>query len=399
MAQHFKRNPFPKEEFDLRWSRARKLMEKKELDAILVTSPSNYRYFVGTGYGWGPRRNAFILPIDKEPAVLVNGAQKHITELQSYIDNINWYDLPFRSERIVDILADLGLARSRIGAEFKHDYMTNISYEVKEMMHDAIFVDATDILQRLRMIKTKNEVEALRDAALRHTTAMLKMMEKIREGMSFRELAWILAECEREEGFTVVSNEILPNVWNVDGKGEWLRANFDPNRKLRKGDYVSFDYGIVGPKGYGADFGTTFVVGEPTSKHLEWWEKCVYITREWMKICKPHIKMSDAHEQACQIVRNAGLDPVEFSGCYAIHRAHFAHGIGIDLVEEPMAASYEHREFEPGMTLCVEPGLEGKEAEGAPKTMHREEEIVITEDGYERLTMMGWELNVVPKRK
>jgi len=398
MSQRFSRSAFPREEFELRWNRARELMEKKRLDAILVTNPSNYRYFVGTVYGWGARRNAFILPIDQEPVALVNGAQKYSTELQTYINDVRWYNLPFRPTQIIDIMTDIGLARGKIGGEFKHDYMTNISYEVKELMHDATFEDATDIFQRLRMMKTRNEVEAIRDTALRHTTAMLNMLEKIRGGMTIREVGWILADCEREQGITTLNTEILPNVWNVDGEGEWLRRNHDRNRKLRSGDYVSFDYGINGPQGYGADFGATFVVGEPAKEHLEWWEKCVYITKRWMDISRPYVKMSDAHKLACQAVRDVGLDPMEYSGCFAIHRAHYAHGIGVDVVEEPMVARYEQREFEPGMTLCIEPGLEGREAEGAPKTMHREEEIVITEDGYERLTTMGWELNVIPEK-
>jgi len=398
MSKRFRENAFPREEFNLRWGRARELMEKKSLDAILVTNPSNYRYFVGMEYGWGPRRNAFILPIDREPVVLVNGAQKHSTELGTHIDDVRWYNLPFRPAHVVDVMTDLDLDRGRIGAEFKHDYMTNISHEVRELIGGATLVDATDILQRLRMIKTGHEVEAIRDACLRHTTALLNMMERIRGGMTIREVAWILARCERDQGATIVSTRILPNIWNVDGGGEWLRRNLDPDRRLRKGDYVSFDADMVGPKGYGADFGATFVVGEPTKEHLEWWEKCVHIVERWMEISRPHVKMSEAHRQACRVVRDAGLDPREYSGCFAIHRSHYAHGTGIDLVEEPMVARYEHREFEPGMTLCVEPGLEGREAEGAPKTMHREEEIVITEDGYERLTTMGWDLHVIPEK-
>ena len=398
MAARFRDSAFPREEYELRWKRSRDLMERNNLDALLISSPSNYRYFVGTEYGWGSRRNVFLLPSDKEPVALVNGAQKYSTELTTYINDVRWYDLPFRTTQVVEIISDLGLSKSRIGAELKHDYMTNIPYEVKQVVDEAEFVDATEILQELRMIKTKNEIEAIRAACLQHTTALLNMMERIRGGMTIREISWALAQCERDQGVVHLSTTMLPNIWNVDGKGEWRRKDLDLNRKLRNGDYVSFDAAIVGSKGYGADFGATFVVGEPEREHIEWWEKCVHITKGWMEITRPNIRMSDAHKLACKSVSDVGLDPNDFSGCYAIHRAHYAHGTGIDLVEEPMCSSLEHREFRPGMTLCIEPGLEGREAEGAPKTMHREEEIVVTENGCERLTTMGWDLRCIPEK-
>jgi len=298
----------------------------------------------------------------------------------------------------VDILKDLGLGHAVVGAELSYDYMTNIPYEVRELAHDAKVVDANDILLTLRMIKTRNEVEALREVALRHTTALQNMAGRVHGGMTVKEVGLILAESHREQGASTVGTRIELNIWNVDGQGEWLKEKSDPNRKLRKGDYVSFDSSMAGLKGYGADFGATFVVGAPLKEHLDWWEKQIYIVRKWMEASQPHVKMCDAHKAACQAVRDVGLDPMDYSGCFAVHRAHFAHGTGIDTVEQPYASRHEQREFEPGMTLCIEPGLEGREAEGAPKTMHREEIIVITEDGYERLTTMDWDLHSVPEQ-
>lgn len=139
------------------------------------------------------------------------------------------------------------------------------------------------------------------------------------------------------------------------------------------------------------------MVGQPAKEHLEWWEKCVYITRRWMEITRPGVRMAYAHEQACEAVSEAGLDPMSFGGCYAVHRSHYAHGTGIDLVEEPMLARYEERRIEPGMTLCIEPESVGSEGQGAPRMMHREEIIAIKPGGYDRLTTMGWELHTIPE--
>lgn len=108
---HARTKLFFKEEFDLRYSKARKLMEKKSLDALLVTTSSNYRYFSGIGYDHGPRRSAIIIPIEGDPVLLVNSVHKHDAEVQTHIDDIRWYIHPFRSEYLADILVDLRARR------------------------------------------------------------------------------------------------------------------------------------------------------------------------------------------------------------------------------------------------------------------------------------------------
>ena len=54
---------FPKEEFINRVAKLRQLMEKNHVDAIIITSPSNFRYFTGLdSYFWeSPTRPWFIL--------------------------------------------------------------------------------------------------------------------------------------------------------------------------------------------------------------------------------------------------------------------------------------------------------------------------------------------------
>ena len=65
---------FPKEEFINRVEKLRQLMEKNQVDAIMITSPSNFRYFTGLdSYFWeSPTRPWFVLiPLLKNPIAIV----------------------------------------------------------------------------------------------------------------------------------------------------------------------------------------------------------------------------------------------------------------------------------------------------------------------------------------
>jgi Xaa-Pro aminopeptidase len=373
-------------------------MEHHHLDGLLVTSPSNYRYFTGIGYGWGPRRNAFVLPIDQAPVILCNGAQEYATRTQTWIDDVRWYNLPYRPERLREILADVGLGHATIGAELSHAYMTSLPGELQGGIPETKLQDATGLLMELRMIKTPWEIQAIREACTRHTRAIDHMFDEITEGMTIREVAWTLAGQHMRQGIGIVRTTMTPYLWNLDGRDRsHLREHLDPDRPLRRGDVFGFDSAAT-YRGYAADFGGSGTVGPPRAEHVEMWEKLVQVTKRWMEISQPGVKMGEAHRLAVQAIREAGFDPREFGGGYAIHREHYGHGIGLDVVEEPMLAPYEDRVFEPGMVLCIEPELVGRRAEGTEKAMHREEIIVITEKGNERLTTMSWDLHRIQRR-
>ena len=61
-------------EFELRMSEAHQMMSKNKLDALLITTPHNFRYFTGfDSYFWeSPTRPWFlIIPINKEPIAVI----------------------------------------------------------------------------------------------------------------------------------------------------------------------------------------------------------------------------------------------------------------------------------------------------------------------------------------
>ena len=163
---------------------------------------------------------------------------------------------------------------------------------------------------------------------------------------------------------------------------------------LKEGDIITLDFG-VNYKGYHADSATTYPVGQvsPEIKQLlEVTEKSLYIGLEQ---AKPGNYISDISYAIESFVKPFGYGIVEgFTG----------HGIGRDLHEEPYVPNFGKPKqgpvMKPGMTFCVEPmiNLGTKRVKilsdnwttvtsDRKPSAHFEHMIVITETGYEILTI------------
>jgi methionyl aminopeptidase len=163
---------------------------------------------------------------------------------------------------------------------------------------------------------------------------------------------------------------------------------------LKEGDIITLDFG-VNYKGYHADSATTYPVGKVTpeiEKLLEVTEKSLYVGLEQ---AKPGNQVSDISHAIETYVKPFGYGIVEeFTG----------HGIGRSLHEDPYVPNFgkphQGPVLKPGMTFCVEPmvNLGTKRVKilsdnwttvttDRKPSAHFEHMIVITETGYEILTI------------
>lgn len=163
---------------------------------------------------------------------------------------------------------------------------------------------------------------------------------------------------------------------------------------LKEGDIITLDFG-VNYKGYHADSATTYPVGQVSDevkKLLEITEKSLYVGLEQ---AKPGNYVSDISHAIESFVKPFGYGIVEeFTG----------HGIGRSLHEDPYVPNFGKPKqgpvLKPGMTFCVEPmlNLGTKRVKilsdnwttvtvDRKPSAHFEHMIVITETGYEILTI------------
>lgn len=246
-------------------------------------------------------------------------------------------------------------------------------------------------------IKSKREIELMREAGniLDMTRNMLK--EHVKPGISTHHLDQLaenyiksLGAIPSFKGYHGFPGSICASVNEVVVHG------IPSKRKvLKEGDIITLDFGVI-YKGYHADSATTYPVGHIDEKL----EELLKITEESLYVglaqAKPGNHVSDISHAIEAYVKPYGYGIVEeFTG----------HGIGRELHEEPYVPNFGQPHqgpiLKPGMTFCVEPmiNLGTKRVKvltdnwttvtiDRKASAHFEHMIVITETGYDILTLL-----------
>ncbi|HSG80175.1 MAG TPA: Xaa-Pro peptidase family protein, partial [Acidimicrobiia bacterium] len=135
-----------------------------------------------------------------------------------------------------------------------------------EAFPGAGLVDGTRLVNRLRRIKTDDELVLMREACRIVDEAMSKTAPKVDIGVTEMDLAEEVNHHLVREGARTWSFDTA--VWSMgplDDRDATVRISHNP---LNKGMGVSFDFGSV-YRGYCSDFGRTIHVGEPSDEYRE----------------------------------------------------------------------------------------------------------------------------------
>lgn len=369
---------FPPSEYQHRQNRARVLMESAEIGALITTDSANVRLLSGARPGTKNRPTIFCLPKSGDPTLIVNSINESYTRRYSWVKDIITYGLPFNLALLKQMLKDRGLMESRIGVELEVSWFpSSIALKLQKEMPKINFVDATDILRKLRIIKTDAEIHYLKKACEITGNAYKKFFETIKEGMSEKEVAITLFRCLMEEGADLPLSSFLL----IHSGGEYIGSPTD--KPLRRGDLLWFDSGCS-YKGYHSDFGRSGVVGPPSSVQKKTWEQLWIIANRCCEAIKPGILLNEIHKEGVKACKELGLNPKDVSGALASRRPHIGHSIGLEAVEPPMIDPWNQMIIEPNMVFTIEPAFFRSDG-----VYHLEPMLIVTKDGYEIISDIG----------
>ncbi|PKM49235.1 MAG: type I methionyl aminopeptidase [Firmicutes bacterium HGW-Firmicutes-7] len=247
------------------------------------------------------------------------------------------------------------------------------------------------------LIKNNQEIELMREAGKIVALTHQLIEQKIRAGMTTLELDQIAEEFIRsknsEPSFKGYNG--YPASICVSINSEVVHGIPSKHRRIVEGDIVSIDIGAM-YKGYHGDAARTHGVGRISdeAKHL------IKITEESFY---EGIKMAKAGNHLHQISETI-QSYVEHNGCSVV-RDLVGHGIGKDIHEEPQIPNYKPigrgPKLQMGMVLAIEPMVNAGRYEvrvleddwtvvtlDKSLSAHYENTILITEDGYELLTVV-----------
>ena len=253
-------------------------------------------------------------------------------------------------------------------------------------------------------IKSKQEIEKMREACKVAALAQKAVEEAIKPGISTWELDKIAENTIRANGGIPAEKGYPSGVKGVPPFPGSICASVNdevihgiPSKRvvLREGDIISIDL-VVYKDGFNGDCARTYVVGK-TDKETQ---RLIEITKqaffEGIKYAKKGNRLGDISHAIGEFVEKNGFSVVkEFQG----------HGIGRQMHEDPGIPNYGKAgrgiRLEPGMTLAIEPMvIYGKDGilelddgwtiitEDGTKSAHYENTILITENEPEILTLL-----------
>ena len=226
--------------------------------------------------------------------------------------------------------------------------------------------DATKLLNRLRRIKSPEELTLMRRVCRIADRAMDETSGRIEAGVTELDLA-------EEVNFHLL--RLGSRTWSFDtavwqmGPGDDRDANVRlSQQEVRGGTGVSFDFGAV-VQGYCSDFGRTVRVGDPDEEYRRAYDTVMAAQQAGIEAVRPGVPASEVHRATRAVIEAAGY------GDWFRHRT--GHCIGLDVHEEPFISPEDHTPLEAGMTFTIEPSIFWPGRVGV-----RVEDIILcTEDG------------------
>ena len=392
----------PKSEAVERLVRLQRWMQDHSVDAVFVFQDADLFYFAGT-----VQAGMLCVPSQGEPLYLV---QKSVSRARV---ESPWERLiPFPGfKKLPEWMADEGLENlRRIGIEI--DVLpTNYYLSLRESFPQADFVDASEAIRCIRMIKSAYEIGQIRQAAGMLRATFEQISSWIRPGVTELELMARIEGYLRSQGHQGITrmrafNHRISYGTLSSGVSAAYPTSFPgpvgfvglyaavPNggseRRLAVGEPIMADI-VGGYGGYIADKTRIFVLGEPAREMADAHRFVLDLNREIESMLKPGIPCSSIYQRALERVKDSPYAS-GFMGTGDSQVRFVGHGVGLELDELPVLAAGFDIPLEPGMTIAIEPKIIFAERGG----VGIENTYRVTESGFEKLTVFPEEIIAVP---
>ena len=334
--------------FDL--AEALGLLEESGLDCAVVTSHDNVYYTTHSEImtiSMLKRLAAAFLPLDGDPTFVVHANEIVTARNTTWIGDLRVYEggewEPLKPIGFVaGILEEKGLARGRIGVELL-DIPALCMERLRELLPEAEFVDCQHVFDRLRSVKSPEELSHLAKANMATAKAITVAYEMAVPGDTEKEIAGNMMSLATEYGADSVAFMTFgagPNVFEIHHTpGEY---------RIEEGDLLHVDFGAYFD-GYLSDISRMAVVGEPDGDQLRAYEVSVGAEMITAKALEPGATVMEVHDAVRAYYESQG---------YEYTRAFIGHGLGIGCHEVPfLGPSHGDWLLEPGMFFQVEPSL------------------------------------------
>ena len=298
--------PFTKKEYQRRVGSLRDIMDKNNINMVILTSMHNIAYYTGFIYCSFGRPYGCIVTNNKVYTISAN-IDAGQPWRRSHVDNIIYTDWKKDNflKAIVSIIGrdeppkNIGIENDHVTIEFKEKLAALFSF--------SLFKDISKDLMNFRMVKSSEEIEIIKNGARIADIGAEEIVRNIKVGESEIEVAIAGRDkMEREIAKSYPHAEYMDTwVWFQSGINTDGAHNPKTSRKLKSGDILSLNtFPMI--SGYYIALERTLFLNEIDDSSLKAWEANIKVHKRGLEIIKPGVKCSDVCDELNDLFAQLG---------------------------------------------------------------------------------------------
>jgi Xaa-Pro aminopeptidase len=332
--------------------RLNRMMDEDGLAAVVVRGGQNVTYLAGVSFHGTLSRHldlaassrgvAVIWPRNNKPVFVLEVTAAGPAERDSWIEQFevfSGYQEPL-FDRVARVLSDLGLSRATVGFDKNFvgaGYWEDVARKLPEMK----MRDCGSLMDRVRIIKTADEVGKFRAGATLLDEAFAEVLPTVRAGELEREVhARLIAACLKrgaEFAHGILNSERNPAIYCGESAFAFAR-----------GDIVRTDY-LAYLDGYPGHQSRTAVIGPPSAAQVADYEKYHALYRATADRLRPGVSVGELYDFVVAAFAKAG---------WTYTAGLVGHSVGAWWhQQEPIFCRGGRDILQPGMVVALEPYL------------------------------------------
>ena len=358
-------NAVSQNELQRRWRLVRERMREQGIDALVMQNSSDWiggyvRWFsnqpANNGYP-----NSIVFPLEEGMSLIEQGpfdGRRKVSDAEAQATGVAHrlttpsyasvhYSGPYDAQIAVAELKRLGARKVGLVATsaMYHSFGEHLREHLPGVGPGVELVDATDLVDRIKAIKSDEERGFMRQVAAMQDEVMARVREFIKPGLKDFEIAayaqYVGQQLGSEQGIFLCSSA-------PPGQAASFRPRSMQGRTLQKGDVYSLLIENNGAGGYYTEMSRIFVMGRASQELRDAHAAVLAAQRYALTLLKPGAACADIFAQHNAWLRQQGMSE---------ERRISIHGMGYDMVERPLIRNDEPMSIEEHMAIVVHPGI------------------------------------------
>jgi len=352
--------PISTAELERRWQLTRAAMQEQGVDVLLMQANNDFmggypKWFTDTPSTQG-YADIVTFPIDAGMTVISQGPfgldQRIAVEGDGFRRGVTrvltaaYYSSAYfchQYDAKLTLEALRPYAKGTIGMIGLSTLSTYLIDYLRENMPEARFMDASDLVDKIKAIKSPEEISVIQGVAALQDQAMAAAFDAFEPGKRDRDITaaaeYISLQLGSEQGLYMCASAPI-------GSPTPFRNRHFQNRVIQPGDQMAILIENSGAGGYYCEIGRTATLGPATDEMHREFEFALKARAFMLDMLRPGASCPEVWRRYNQFMDDHGKPKEDRLHC---------HGMGYDLVERPLVRFDEPMTLEAGMVVSCHP--------------------------------------------